>query len=434
MPDGSNCKHRNSCSKGVKAYKNSQCGGAKDVTIVYPEQPKKPKKSCSIGVHTVSFSCHSQPPFTRPPITRPTLPPPATYTPTSTSDSKPVETTPTYVPDTSVYSSVVVTSYVSTSTILTYSVSTVTTCDSSKGTNGTFCGGNGGVTTTVVTYPTTTVYEVTETNTIPATYTPAPPPSTYVPEEPSTYVPEEPSTYVPEEPSTYVPGEPSTYLPSTTKPSGPQPTLPCPSVVPQCLNTFLFLVQTCKDNSDHACYCPSTIFIESIFSCVYAHGETDTIISEAIIFVQGLCAPYVPVNPGIVTCATPTAYITPTLTYSVPQATYTTVTVTATTVVPCTDDKGIEIPGSSTTSVYPTYVPVPQVGLITGPSGGVGFVPVATPVQAGVVKPTSSFAAKPTGTGSFTPSKPTGVVTAGAGRNGAFAAAGLVAAAVAALL
>jgi len=426
MPDGSKCKHRNSCKKGVKSYKNSQCGGAKDVTIVYPEQPKKPKKTCSIGVHSMSFSCHTKPPFTRPPFTRPTLPPPATYTPTSTSESRPVETTPnTYVPDTSVYSSIVTTSYVSTSTIITYSVSTITTCDVNQGSNGTYCGGNGGVTTTTISYPTTTTYEVTETSYVPGTYTPTPPPSTYQPEEPSTYQPEEPSTYKPEESSTYNPD-----VPTTTKPSGPKETLPCPSVVPQCLNTFLFLVETCKDNSDHGCYCPSTIFIESIFSCVYAHGETDTIISEAIIFIQGLCAPYVPVNPGVITCATPTSYITPTLTYSVPDATYTTITYTATDVVPCTDDKGIEIPGSSTTTVYPTYVPIPQVGLITGPAGGVGFVPVATPVQAGVVNPTT--AARPTATGTATGSRP--IVTAGAGRNGAFAAAGLVAAAVAALL
>jgi len=198
--------------------------------------------------------------------------------------------------------------------------------------------------------------------------------------------------------------------------------------VPQCLNTVLFLV-SCTDNSDHNCYCPNTIFIESIMTCIYAHGETDTIISQAVVFIQGLCAAYVPVNPGIVTCASVTSYVTPTVTVTVP-AVYTTITYDATTVVPCTDDSGNEIPSSYTTLTISTQMSYPQIGLTTGPAG-VGFIPVATP-QAQVAP--TSYAAKPTGTGSYTPGKPTTVVTAGAGRNAGAAFAGMVVMVVAALL
>ncbi len=147
---------------------------------------------------------------------------------------------------------------------------------------------------------------------------------------------------------------------TTTTPSGPVQTLPCPSVVPQCLNTWLFVV-SCADNTDHACYCPSEIFVENVFTCIYAHGETDTIVSQAVIFFQGICAPYVPANPAIATGATVTSYITVTAAPSttLPPAVYTTVTVQATTVVPCTDSAGAVIPGSSSTVVVSTAQSTP---------------------------------------------------------------------------
>ncbi|KAK2007586.1 hypothetical protein LZ32DRAFT_488963, partial [Colletotrichum eremochloae] len=57
MPDGSNCKQRSPCSKSGTTVTNSQCGGAKNVTIVFPPQPSKPKSTCGVGVHTIGFDC-----------------------------------------------------------------------------------------------------------------------------------------------------------------------------------------------------------------------------------------------------------------------------------------------------------------------------------------------------------------------------------------
>src|ERR1700760_1810289 len=51
MPGGSTCKQTHSCSSGGSIVKNTQCGGAKNVTVVYPSQSSgngKGKSSCSI--------------------------------------------------------------------------------------------------------------------------------------------------------------------------------------------------------------------------------------------------------------------------------------------------------------------------------------------------------------------------------------------------
>ncbi|KAI1110697.1 hypothetical protein F5Y14DRAFT_344411 [Nemania sp. NC0429] len=76
MPDGSNCKHRSPCKSSGTIVKNTQCGGATDVTIVYPHQPEKPKDSCDYGIHHVSFDCEGPKPTKQHsyPVNTPTYP------------------------------------------------------------------------------------------------------------------------------------------------------------------------------------------------------------------------------------------------------------------------------------------------------------------------------------------------------------------------
>lgn len=60
MGDGTTCKQKSSCSSSGSIVKNSQCGGAKSVAVVFPSQTAgsgKGKSSCSIGVHSVGFDC-----------------------------------------------------------------------------------------------------------------------------------------------------------------------------------------------------------------------------------------------------------------------------------------------------------------------------------------------------------------------------------------
>ncbi|KAK4674097.1 hypothetical protein QC763_117480 [Podospora pseudopauciseta] len=139
----------------------------------------------------------------------------------------------------------------------------------------------------------------------------------------------------------------------------------------------------CSDNTDAGCYCPDALFVKNVYDCLYAHGGSDQIISEAVIFFQGLCAPWAGGNPAVVTAPTVTTYLTITATPTVAPI-YTTITIDTTTVVPCTDDAGVEIPGSSTTVVIATTVPVPEIGFTTGTAGVVDVVPItAAPIVDG---------------------------------------------------
>ncbi|KAI9649108.1 hypothetical protein NHQ30_001675 [Ciborinia camelliae] len=62
MADGSTCKQKSSCSSSGSLISNSQCGGAKNVTVVYPTtgqtQPGAVGKgSCSVGISSIGFDC-----------------------------------------------------------------------------------------------------------------------------------------------------------------------------------------------------------------------------------------------------------------------------------------------------------------------------------------------------------------------------------------
>lgn len=379
MPDGSACKQRSSCSKSGSSVKNSQCGGAKNVTIIMPPQPSKPKPSCSIGVHSISFDC-SPPKVTK------------TFTTSTTTRSTSTTTTSTTTSTSSSSSSsslVYVSSVLpvttsappalTTSTVFETVVQTITKC----GPNIHNCpGGNGTVVVTTVTIAvSTTVCPVTESSSLPeATSSEAPLPATTT------------SYYVP------------------PPPPPPKETLGCPDVVPKCLNTWIFVVG-CKDNTDHGCYCPSQVFVENIFTCIFAYGETDVIISQAVSFFQGICAPYVPQNPCIATGAkTVTDVLTVTATPPpLASVVYTTVTVDVTTVEPC--ETGL------TTYVVPSAITVPQVDFSTNSADQVGLVPATTPLVAEVGGPKTTFTITgpaPVATGGFTPTGPPRAVFTGA--------------------
>jgi hypothetical protein len=478
MPDGKTCKHRSFCKKGGSNVINKQCGGAKNVTIIFPPQPNKPKPVCSIDIETISFDCN-------PPKTTFTPPaPPATVPPTTTTSNSPVQSTPpnnppvvssppvvppavssppvvppavssppvvppvvssppivppvvssvppvvppvvsippvvpsvetstvvvsstVTIPTTAVVTTTAVTTFETTSTVFSTVTSTITSCAP------TVPDCNGGVKTTVVTVAvSTTICPATET--ITAVLTTSTDVTTVVT---TTSVP----VVVPPPVGSLTSNSP---IVPTGPAKPPVDTLPCPDVVPKCLNTFLFDVK-CKDNSDHTCYCPDAIFVKNVMECLFAHGESDTIISEAVIFFQGICAPFVPTNPGIVT-GVPT-YVTVTAPPTAIVPIFTTVTVDATTVLPCTDDAGEVIPSSSTTSTIFTTLTLPQVGFTTQ-SGSVGVIPVTLPPFP-VETPKGPIGA-PGGPGFFTTAAPTGpigtggvrpvptgaVVTAGSGR------------------
>ncbi|KAK9442967.1 adhesin protein Mad1 [Metarhizium brunneum] len=300
-----------------------------------------------------------------------------------------------------------VTTYDTTSTVFTTSTKTITSC----GPEVTECPGKTGPHIVTVTIPvSTTICPVTETR----TQSQGVPTTVILPSKSETTIKEQPT---PEQPTGEKPN------PVTSQPPQSTQTPPCPPVVPRCLNTFVDLKAKCADNKDASCFCPDKDFVKNIFDCIYAHGESDNVISEAISFFQGICGRYIPENPVIATGAeTITQIITVTGTPHITQVPYTTVVVATT------------ITENSSTQTISTEVTIPNIVMPT-PTGGVPNQPPATasvpagqnppPVTGQNPPPAVTDQSPPpaitTGTGGVIPPKPTGSVpvTAGSGRVGA---------------
>lgn len=384
MPDGSVCKQTFDCESGGTTIINDQCGGAKRVRVVYPKQIVEDgvlqfQNRCKISCHKIKWRCDGPQhttskvsiPVTKGGIhnaltttTNPIIKSEATTVPNRKITAKVIQDN---IPDTVRRPTTFVTAYNTTSTVFTTITKAITSC----GPTATKCPfGNGTHIVTVTVPVSTTVCPVTETSTQ-SKGKPKP-----------------------------TDGKPSSVA---SKPPKSTQTSICPPVVPRCLNTFLELKSGCKNNKDTACYCPNKEFINTIFSCIYAHGENDNIIAEAITFFQGICGAYIPVNPCIATGArsiikiitttgTPRGILTP----------YTTIAY-ATTVV-----------GKTRTQTISGKVTIPIIALPSQTNARQTQAPKASipTVQSKVTKPAI------TGTGGVRPTKAVGnsPVTAGSGR------------------
>ncbi|KAI1323983.1 hypothetical protein F5Y16DRAFT_327103 [Xylariaceae sp. FL0255] len=490
MPDGSTCKQRNSCKKTGTVVTNSQCGGATGVTVVYPSQPDTGKSSCSVGIHSMSYYCasasptvtHTYPVSTYSAKTTTTTSIPQSYpvyTPSSSSSSSPAtSTTPSSTYTVVPYSTTTPIGY-NTSPLSSSSSGAVSTYSTTPTTMSTYIASSTTTSTPAASSTTTSTPAAASstsisTSTMPynvspysSSSTPATLTTTSTPAASSTTTSSSAAVSTTTSPgytvssysssstaatSTYTVGT-TTYKVSsgtttTTTSAYPTETLSCPGVVPSCLNTWMYSVG-CKDNTEASCYCPDSSYISNVYECLYAHGESDEIISEAISYIQGLCAPYVSSNPGIATApATITSYLTVSATSTI--ASPTVVTVQATTVVPCTDSEGLTITGSSTTVTISTAMTVPQVVFttVTAATTGAGSssspavvivpgsVTTALPTSTAAtysVSAYSSFATSPV-SGSSPTSTPGAIPTAGAAQLGSgLGFMGIVAFAVAAL-
>ncbi|KAH6984132.1 hypothetical protein EDB80DRAFT_591693, partial [Ilyonectria destructans] len=181
------------------------------------------------------------------------------------------------------------------------------------------------------------------------------------------------------------PTHPNIGLPSSSQmtvedhPATPTSGYDVPDVVPGCINTFLGFVKDCRDNTDAACYCPDQTFVNNVFQCLYAHGESDDVVAKAISFFQGICVGYVSENPAVYTGAeSVTSIITVTGTTVIVSAPYTTVTVYTTITQPFIATDGSTIARNGTAVAISTEYAVPEIGFTTGPSGSVNVVPPAT--------------------------------------------------------
>jgi hypothetical protein len=123
------------------------------------------------------------------------------------------------------------------------------------------------------------------------------------------------------------------YPVSSPAPSSPAPSSGCPGVVPSCLNTWLQLT-TCVDNSDIDCFCQDDTFTANVIACVQSWGD-EIEVQLALSYFVGICAPYIPQHPGIVTNCPSSIPLSPTgsPTTTPPAAPVTETETTSTTVI-----------------------------------------------------------------------------------------------------
>jgi hypothetical protein len=376
MPDGGTCKQTTSCKKEGTTVQNTQCGGAREVEVYLGNHGQKDRDDCEIGFHHIDFDCN--PGYT--PTGGYGTPPETTSTPPESTSSKPEESStppPVY------------------STSPPEETPSETPSESSPG----------------YTAPETTAPP--PESTAPPTYSNStsapPPPPEYTPSssapEDSTTTPEVPTGgyEVPSsssgspatETSVYTtapPPESSVYSTAPPPESSSPPENPGytpPECLPKCMNTWLEINTKCKDNTDSDCYCKNPDFTKSVIECVAA-WSTDKETQDALQYLIGICASYVPENPGLITdcpsnipinptsppTETPEPTTAPPEQSPPPAVPVTTITYDTTITVPCGCAES-----TSTVSTISTYVTVPQVTFssetYTQPS--VSGVPVSEP-------------------------------------------------------
>ncbi|KAE8149752.1 hypothetical protein BDV25DRAFT_155808 [Aspergillus avenaceus] len=186
----------------------------------------------------------------------------------------------------------------------------------------------------------------------------------------------------------------SGVAPVGTESAAPSPSAPCPNTVPKCINTWLG-VPKCDSNAATSCFCPSQEFTDKVIACIQAWGGSKEEVQSALSYFAGICAAFVPGNPGIVTAIPSTITLIPTPGRSgVSPVTGTGVASKPTAApgsgAPSNGTPGKGSPGNGapgTIITYSTYtVTVPQVTFSTGISGGstiVGLIPAPTGVSPG---------------------------------------------------
>ncbi|KFY56645.1 hypothetical protein V497_06062 [Pseudogymnoascus sp. VKM F-4516 (FW-969)] len=430
LPNKSVCKQKSHCKKTGTTVKNTQCGGATDVTVVYPKPPKGGKDKCDIGIHSIGFDCPTTTATastvasttTEAPVETTPTAPETTEVPETTTDVEETPTLTTLAPETTDVEETPTASTEAPETTEAPGTTEETPTASTEAPETTEAPGTTDVeetptasteapetteapgTTDVEETPTATETEVTLTTVVTdVTVTSCPvtrthitsgvtsiettlTTSTVVLTSTKTFCPKctgrpthtkpsgpEETTDVPEttegaEP-TDVPGTTDVVEPTNTDTIAPPQTtdntspggdsgLPCPPVLPGCIKTWL--PTECKSNSDIGCFCPKPEFTKNLFDCLASFGATQEEINDAAEYFQGLCAPYVPTNPGIVTDCPDKGEQTK-APHTVPV---TTIVVETTVTVPC-EPTGTATESTFTVTTISTEVTVPQVILTT---------------------------------------------------------------------
>lgn len=395
MPDNSICKQVKRCSKQGTLVKNTQCGGAKSVDVYLGRHEQKSREDCEIGFHRIDFDCNPgyTPPKkpSQPPPSQPASSKPASSKPTPpASSSKPASSYPASQPPSPPSSKP------ASQPASSYPASQPPAPPSSKPASS-----QPGPSQPASSQPGSSQPPASSkpASSAPGSSYPAsqPPQTSSRPAEtPKTGASTKPTPSssfgsVPYGNSTRAYPPPATSVPvaTTLSSKGPVPSSPPtgytpPECLPKCLNTWLEIESDCKDNTDSNCYCKNPNFTKEVIECVAAWSKNDEETQEALQYLIGICAPFVPKNPGLITdcptnipinptkpVATPTGgassgpappVTTPAPTGgNPPKGPVTQITYQTTVTVPC----GCGVPGSSTASTISTVITVPQVVFTT---------------------------------------------------------------------
>tara|TARA_R110002003_G_scaffold44_1_gene3185 strand:- start:544 stop:1176 length:633 start_codon:yes stop_codon:yes gene_type:complete len=182
------------------------------------------------------------------------------------------------------------------------------------------------------------------------------------------------------------------------------------------MNTWLQIsTEDCKDNTATDCYCKNSKFTKNVIDCVQAWCETDEETKSTLQYLVGICAQYVPENPGLVEDCPDDTFNTPATPTGGVGSTGVPLNTPAPSLTP-TPSRPV------TTIVYgSTSLTVPQVHFTTEvpaagatPTAPVGLVPGVAPPQTPAtttlapypVPSTLKPSFQPTGTGAVRPSSP----------------------------
>jgi len=281
MPDGSVCKQTHRCTKGGNTVENTQCAGSTKVTFK-PKRGESGKnengESCSIGIHSIDFKCEDS--------SSPTTQPAYSVPPTSTA--------PVYPSSATDYTSEIDSS----TSVVSSSITTPSVADTASTTEGS------PATTGVPNIPgyssyanVSTTHSETSVVTVPSPYESTSLSSTDVSPEGTAPAYESSSTTVH---NSSVPVYSATTSSDVEVPTQAYEAPDTPDLLPQCINTWIGQ-SDCKDNADFTCYCRNSDLIKKVMECIEAWSDDDDKTQAAAGYLQGICAPYVPENPAIIT-------------------------------------------------------------------------------------------------------------------------------------
>lgn len=487
MEDGSKCKQVAPCKSSGSTIQNTQCGGAKSVDVYLPKHDKS-EKDCEIGFHNIGFDCNPGKGYNPPAPPAPPSPPSPPAQPTPPSPPSPPEAPPSCSgekckpeptppsppsPPPSCSGDKCKPQPPTTSgavpppppppcngkdceqpTAPATSVPTPPTTETPETPCGGYgqesCEGTTGVPSVPLETPTLATGPPYMNSSAPATTAPphetspvAQPPASQPPVSEGASIPPCDGGYggscegttaasitMVSSATTHVASSGVILTTGGSEPTSPSyPPVSPPDVLPKCMNTWLEVSGSCKNNADASCYCKNKDFTKQVIECVSAWCGTDDETRDALQYLIGICAEHVPENPGLVTDCPTYIPLNPTPASPPAGGASTPAGETGTTAAPGTTPAP-EVPGETppastpcTTITYgSTTLTIPQVHFTTqtneagapAPTEPVGLVPGNAPPST----PASTTAApypisgttlatfKPTGTGAYSPTSP----------------------------